>query len=84
MKIPDSKLENLGKGSYGKEPRNQFEFCDMFSKITGRSRGMFLKQTEGFPITWFLQVQSECKEKPKDTQAKIINAFVRDARAKEK
>jgi len=64
------------------DPKSKYDFCLAFSKITGRPLGLFLSSTKAWPITWFFQVQSECKEKDKTTQAKIINMWVREGRIK--
>ena len=65
------------------EPKNPYEFCKVFSSITGREIGIFLKDTKGWPITWFLEVQSLCKGKDRAKQASTVNWYVKSARTKE-
>lgn len=65
------------------EPRSVYDFCKIFSSVTGLPVGKFLKDTRGWPITWFIEVQSLCKEKGREQQAKIINWYVKSARTKE-
>ena len=66
------------------EPRNSYEFCDMFSRITRRPIGVFLSATKGWPHSWFIEIQSLCREKTREQQAKTINWYVKSAKAKEK
>lgn len=65
------------------EPRNVYEFCLAFSKITKRPIGIFLRNTKHWKLDWFFEVQSLCKEKTLQQQAKTINWYVREARAKD-
>ena len=59
------------------EPRTVYDFCKIFSSVTGLPIGKFLKDTKDWPITWFLEVQSLCKEKDKAKQASTINWYVK-------
>ena len=65
------------------EPRNAYDFCKVFASITGRPIGLFLKDTKHWPLNWFIEVQSLCKEKPRDKQASTVNWYVKNARTKE-
>lgn len=62
------------------EPKNKYEFCQAFSKITKRPVGIFLQATKGWPIDWFFQVASECKVRPPEKQAIYVNYFIKNAR----
>ena len=64
------------------EPKNKYEFCQAFSKITNRPLGLFLKETKAWPLDWFFSIQSECKEKTREKQAIYINWFLKSARPK--
>lgn len=64
------------------DPKNAYEYCKMFSIITKRPIGVFLAGTKGWPFSWFIEVQSLCKEKTREQQAKTINWYVREATAK--
>lgn len=65
------------------EPVTKYDFCQVFASITGRPIGLFLRATKHYPLDWFFMIQSLCKEKDRVIQAKIINAFIRDAKLKE-
>lgn len=65
------------------EPKNAYEFCQVFASITKRPIGLFLKATKNWPIHWFIQVQSECKEKTREKQAITINWWIRESQTKE-
>lgn len=66
------------------EPCTPYEFCKVFSQITGRPLGLFLRATKHWPMDWFFQVQSECKDKPINKQAICINWFVKKGKLCEK
>mgnify|MGYP001612032387 CR=1 FL=1 len=66
------------------EPKNPYDFCKVFSSITGRPLGLFLKETKGWPMDWLYSIQSECKLKKTEVdKAKYINWFIKESRAKE-
>lgn len=67
------------------EPKNSYEFCQAFSRITGMPIGRFLKDTKHWPkdLRWHFELQSLCKEKTREKQAITINWFVRECMTKE-
>ena len=64
------------------EPRTVYDFCKVFSSVTGLPIGKFLKDTKGWPIDWFFSIQSEVKGKPREKQAIYINWFIKKSRPK--
>ena len=61
------------------EPRNAYEFCVAFGKITGLGTGRFLRMTKGFKMETFYEIQSWAKQS-KD-QAIAINDWFKKYRA---
>lgn len=65
------------------DPITKYDFCKIFSSITNRPLGLFLKETKAWPMDWLYSIQSECKEKPREKQAIYINWFIKQAKSKE-
>ena len=61
------------------EPRNAYEYCVAFGKITGLGTGRFLRMTKGFKMETFYVIQSYAKNS-KD-QAACINSWFKEYRA---
>lgn len=64
------------------DPVTKYDYCKIFAGITKRPIGLFLKETKHYPMEWMYEIASLCKEKTREQQAKIINWYVREARAK--
>ena len=67
------------------EPKNPYDFCKVFSSITGRPIGIFLKETKHWPkdMRWHYELQSLCKGKDRSKQASTVNWYVKNAKTKE-
>ena len=65
------------------EPRTRYDFCKVMASITKRPLGLFLKETQAWPMDWMYSIQSECKLKKTEVdKAKYINWFIKESRAK--
>ena len=65
------------------EPKTRYDFCKAIATITKRPLGCIFKKTEGYPMDWFYQIQSECKQKKtRESKAKYINWFLKESRPK--
>ena len=65
------------------EPINRYDYCLVIARMVHRPVGYILKVTQGWPMEWFYQIQSECKS-IRDPIAKIkfIMWFIREAKLK--
>lgn len=84
MNLDERDLEDLPVKQIKRkfEPITKYDYCKMFASITERPIGLFLKETKHYPMTWIYEIQSLCKEKTREQQAKIINWYIREARTK--
>lgn len=66
------------------DPVTKYDFCLIMASITKRPIGIFLKETQFWPMDWIYSIQSECKlKKDEVSKAKYINWFIREFRLKE-
>src|SRR3990167_962452 len=65
------------------EPVTKYDYCKIMSSITKRPIGLFLKETQFWPMDWIYSIASECKLKKTEVdKAKYINWFLKQARVK--
>lgn len=84
MEIDDLDLQyTTPKPIYRKpEPVTIGDYRKIMSAVTGRPMKLICILTSHWQQDWYIQMSSLCKGKDKTTQAKIINAWLRDCRLK--
>ena len=65
------------------EPKTRYDFVKVIASIVNRPIPQMLRLTKHIPDDWFFEIQSWCKEKTKEQQAKYIWYFIRESRPKE-
>lgn len=80
----EESLEHVKQIKRAREPKNAYEFCQAFSQYGKMPVGYYLKNTSHWPkdMRWHFELASLLKEKNNIRKAKIINWYVREARAK--
>lgn len=62
------------------EPKNRYDYQKIMAGIINKPIGFIFKTTEGWPNNWFIDIQSNCKEKTKEQQAKFIWWFIKKSK----
>jgi len=65
------------------EPRTRKDYITLISKIVDRPYMQMVMLTRHLPNRWFLDIQSNCKEKTREQQAKFIWWFLKESKPKE-
>ena len=66
------------------DPVTKYDFCVIIASMLKRPVGYVLGRTKGWPIEWYHQIQSECKQiKDPVAKVKFINWFIKEAKLKE-
>lgn len=79
----EESLENLKRRKPVFEPRTRKDFVNLIAKIVDRPYMQMVMLTKHLPNKWFFDIQSECKGKTREQQAKFIWYFIRESRPKE-
>ena len=79
----DYEEEPVIKKSRIPDPVTKYDFCKIMAHITKRPIGIFLKETQFWPMDWIYSIQSECKLKKTEVdKAKYINWFIKESKLK--
>ena len=82
--LEDEDIQPKQIGRKRPDPVTKYDFCKIMASITKRPIGLFLKETQAWPMDWMYSIQSECKLKKTEVdKAKYINWFIKEAKLKE-
>ena len=73
----DETLESVRRRPKVFEPKSIGDYRKIMQPITGRPMKLICIKTSFWPPDWYIQMASDCKEKDKVTQAKIINWWLK-------
>lgn len=65
------------------EPKTRYDYIKVISSIVNRPIPQMLKLTQHIPDRWFIDIQSWCKERTREQQAKYIWWYIRESKPKE-
>ena len=65
------------------EPRTRYDFVKIIASIVQRPIPQMLSLTKHIKDEWFFGIQSECKGKTREQQAKYIWWFLKESKPKE-